>query len=128
MIDQRLTIQINKPLKHIISFVLNPKNTPLWIDSLVKEETNEWPVKVGSIYRNQNRNGEWNEYVLSELKDDGFTMFQKDGNYHVKYTLTPISDNSTDFEYYEWVDNGELQEPFTIEVLEKLKQVMEKND
>lgn len=125
MKDKRLTIRISKPLNEIISFVLNPKNTHLWIDSIVIEETNEWPVKEGSIYRNQSQNGNWNEYTLTELKDSGFTMVQKDGNYHVKYTLTPISDNSTNFEYYEWVEDGELQEPFTIDILEKLKQVIE---
>ncbi|KKR80212.1 MAG: hypothetical protein UU73_C0005G0032 [Candidatus Daviesbacteria bacterium GW2011_GWA1_41_61] len=125
MKDKRLTIQIDKPVSEIISFVLNPKNTPLWIGSLVKEETSEWPVKVGSIYRNQSQNGTWNEYTLTELKNNSFTMVQKDGNYHVKYTLTPISDNSTNFEYYEWMENGELQEPFTTDILEKLKQVIE---
>ena len=121
----RLSIQIEKPVSEIISFVLNPKNTPLWIDSIVKEETNEWPVKLGSIYRNQSQNGDWNEYTLAELKDNGFTMVQKDGNYHVQYTLTPLSGNSTDFEYYEWVESGELENPFTIEILEKLKKVLE---
>lgn len=118
-------IQINKPVSQIISFVLNPKNTPLWIDSIKKEETNEWPVKVNSIYKNQDQKGTWNEYVLTELDDNGFTMVQKDGNYHVKYTLTPNGDNCTNFEYYEWVEKDELLEPFTIASLEKLKRVIE---
>jgi len=53
-------------------------------------------------------------------------MTQKGGNYHVSYTLTPINTKTTEFEYYEWVDSGELQEPFTQDILEKLKQVIEK--
>lgn len=125
MKDKRLTIQIKKPVYEIVAFVLNPKNTPLWIESLAKEETNEWPVKVGTIYRNLSKEGKWNEYTLMELRGDGFTMTQKGNNYHVKYTLTPVNKNTTMFEYYEWVDQGELEEPFAIEVLQKLKEVIE---
>ena len=125
MKNKRLKIQINKPVSEILSFTLNPKNTPLWIESLVKEETNEWPVKVGTIYRNQNKSGKWNEYTLTELKDNEFTMTQKDGNYHVRYTLTPVDDKTTEFEYYEWVDDGQLEEPFIQEILNKLKEVIE---
>lgn len=107
MKDKRLTIQIDKSSDEIIAFTLNPKNTPLWIESLVKEETSEWPVKVGTVYRNQNKKGEWNEYTLTELKENSFTMTQKDGNYYVRYTLTPVDAKTTEFEYYEWVDNGQ---------------------
>jgi hypothetical protein len=123
--NKKLTVQINKTPSEIIAFVLNPQNTPVWIESLVKEETNEWPPKEGTLYRNQNKKGEWNEYVLTELKVNGFTMTQKDGNYHVKYLVTPIDEEATEFEYYEWVDKGELQEPFTQDILKKLKQVIE---
>lgn len=119
-------IQIEKPMNEIISFLLNPINTPLWIDSLVKEETSEWPVKVGSTYRNQNRDGVWNEYTLTELNERSLTMVQKGGNYHVRYTLTPLDKGVTGLEYYEWVGSGDLPEPFTTHILEKLKQVLER--
>lgn len=125
MKDNKLTIRINKPAQEIIAFTLNPKNSPVWIESLIKEEASDWPVKVGTIYRNQNRNSEWNEYVLTELKEDGFTMTQKNRDYHVRYTLTPINTKTTEFEYYEWVNSGELQDPFTQDVLEKLKKILE---
>lgn len=125
MKSKRLTIQIRKSVKAVVSFVLNPKNTPLWIDSISKEETNELPVKVGTIYRNLNKDGIWNEYTLTDLNENRFTMVQKDGNYHVQYTFSQKDKGFTKFEYYEWVNKGDLFKPFTIDILQKLKKVVE---
>jgi len=41
MKNKKIVIQINKPIDEVFSFTLNPKNTPLWVDSVVFEETNE---------------------------------------------------------------------------------------
>lgn len=121
----QLKVVINKPAAEVFAFTTDPKNTPRWIDSIVVEETNEWPVKLGSIYRNQNRHGEWAEYKVTQFEPNKSFIFSKKGSaYHVRYTFTPVSDNQTELEYYEWVDRGEL-EPFTQEALDKLKHVME---
>jgi uncharacterized protein YndB with AHSA1/START domain len=125
MKDKKLTIIINKPVNEVFSFTTNPDNTPKWIDSIVHEETNEEP-KLGTIYKNQNQQGNWAEYQMTEYdKDKTFTMSQIGSNYHVKYTLTSTTDHQTEFEYYEWVDNGTLEEPFTQDALEKLKTILE---
>lgn len=126
MKDKKIVIQINKSPTDIFTFVLNPANTPLWIDSAVKEEVNEKPTRLGSIYKNRDKEGKWSEYVITAFDPDKmFEMTSRDGNYHVKYTFRPINENLTEMEYYEWVDNDELEEPFTIEILEKLKRVLE---
>ena len=126
MRNNKLVISISKPVREIFTFVLNPKNTQKWIDSILVEETNEWPVKKGTIYRNKSINDIWIEYKLSDFKkDEMFVMTKSDNNYHVKYTFTPVNESTTQLTYYEWVDRGELDEPFTLQVLEKLNSVLE---
>lgn len=38
------------------------------VESIVVEETKEWPSRLGTIYRNQNDKGKWTEYKLTEYK------------------------------------------------------------
>jgi len=124
--DKRLKIIINQPSDVVFNFTLDPKNTPKWIDGIEQEITSEWPVKIGSTYRNQGSNGDWNEYELVDIeKDKTFTLSQKNGDYSVRYTFDSQKDNSTEFEYYEWVDTGELDDTVSQKTLEKLKEVIE---
>ncbi len=126
MKDLRLTIQINKPVHEVFSFTLNPANTPLWVSSIVKEEVNEQKTRLETVYRNVNQGGEWSEYEITEYKENElFTMSKKNGNYHVRYIFKPINENTTQLEYYEWVDEGDLEDPFTMDILEKLKNLLE---
>lgn len=125
--DKRLTIQINKPVAEVFEFTTNPKNTPLWIDFIAVKETNEWPVKLGTVYRNKGSNSPWSEYEMTEFEENKtFTLSKKNGDYHVRYVFTPLTNSSTEMEYYEYVDKGDIEEPFTIEILQKLKEVVEK--
>lgn len=122
----KLTVQINKPSSFVFQFTLDPKNTPLWIDSIVEEEVNEVPTKVGTIYRNLNKENVWSEYIVTKYeKDKNFEFVSRDKNYHVRYTFVSKGDSVCELEYFEWVENGELENPFNIKVLEKLKSILE---
>jgi hypothetical protein len=126
MKSNKLVVKINKPAPEVFAFVLNPDNTPSWISSIVKEEVNEKPTKISTIYRNQNQGGKWSEYTVTAYDENKLFIFtSSDGNYSVRYTFTPVDSNTTEVEYYEWVNQGDLEEPYTIEVLNKLKSVLE---
>ncbi len=128
MKDNKLVVKILKPSELVFAYYTNPKNTSLWWDAVIIEETSDWPIKIGTKYRSQSRETKnWNEYTVTDLKENEvFELTSKDGNYHVRYTHKPINDNSMELEYYEWVDKGELEEPFTMDILDLLKTAIEK--
>lgn len=122
MKENKIVIEINCTASKIFKFTLDPANTYLWIDSIVSEETNESPTKLGTEYRNLNKQGKWAVYEIVRFEPDRmFEMKQKNSSYRVRYTLEPISDDKTRLAYFEWVDEGDLEEPFSPIVLEKLQ-------
>ena len=126
MKENKLTIRINKSVHEVFTFTITPPNSTRWIDSIVKEETNEWPVRIGTIYKLQDKNGEFSEVVVMAIKENKFVEWvSKDQVYHCCYTFKSIDKNTSELEYYEWVDEGELEGPFTSDVLEKLKSLVE---
>ncbi len=123
----KVTILIQKPASDVFTFVITPPNSALWIPLIVKEEINEWPIQVGTEYTLTNSNGESFKAIVSAFKENKFIEWDSRGGiYHCRYTLTPINNNSTELEYYEWIDTGEIDKPFTTQVLTKLKSVIEK--
>lgn len=128
MKQNKLTIRINRPIAEVFKFTTNPENTPKWIEWMHTEETNEWPVKLGSTYRNKSsEDGEWDVYKVSAYEEKKvFELTSKDGAYQVKYTYTPLSETETELEYLEWMNEGELSNPFPQSAMEKLKFELEK--
>ena len=126
MKENKLTIIINKPINKVFEFSTNPKNTHLWVDSIKEERTNEYPPRMGTIYKNHWDTTTRDSYSVVEFEQDKlFTLTDMDENYHVRYTYKEM-EGQTEMEYFEWMATGNLSNPYTIDVLEKLKSVMEK--
>jgi hypothetical protein len=126
MKSNKLVISFNKSVHEVFLFTITPPNSAKWIPDVIKEETNELPIHVGTVYKLQTKNGNSFEVTVSEFKENkSVEWISTDKNFHCRYTYRPLDENSSELEYYEWVDKGELDEPFTMEVLEKLKSVIE---
>jgi len=126
MKENTLTISIKKSVHEVFLWLLDPKNTPLWVSGVVKEERNDESTKLGTIYRNCGENGKWNEYEIIEFEEDKlFTFSLRGGNYACRYTFeSPLLDE-TKLTYFEWVKSGDIEDPFTQDILEKLKRALE---
>ena len=127
MKENNIIIIIDKPVKDVFEFTTNPKNTPFWIDSISEEVAEEYPPRIGTVYKNRSEGSVWSFYKVTEFKKDAvFMLSDLEGNYFVRYTYTPLDKNRTKMGYFEWVEKGELEKPFTHEILQKLKKVIEK--
>ena len=125
MQENKISIIINKPVEEVFEFTTNPKNTPLWVSFIDEEITDEYPPKIGSVYRNR-RGDSWNDSVVSEFEPNRVFKLEND-TFSVKYSYKKISENETEMQYLECVKQGILAKPFTKEVLEKLKKIIESN-
>lgn len=126
MKENRLTISINKQLHDVFLFCITPPNSTKWIPDIIHEETSEWPVKVGTIYTLTNNKGEMSRVIISQIvNDEMIEWVSEDGNYHCRYTFKSFEPNITKLQYNEWVDKGEIDGPFSVEILDKLKEVLE---
>jgi hypothetical protein len=126
MKENRLLIKIDRSIASVFEFTTNPANTPYWIEHLEIEETSEYPPKLGTTYKNRDASGMWSAYTVTALIPNSiFELTAADGNYHVRYSYDQIQIDSTSMEYFEWVDQGELDQPFTQPILDKLKAVIE---
>jgi uncharacterized protein YndB with AHSA1/START domain len=126
MRENKVKITINRPVEEVFEFTTNPKNTHLWIPSIQEELADEFPPKIGTQYKNRGESFNWDFYRVMEYHPPKiFTLSDLNGDYHVRYTYKKLDDNTTEMEYFEWMEHSELKNPFTQDILDKLRSVME---
>ena len=126
MKENKIPVFINKSSAEVFEFIINPKNTPQWFDSIAKEVA-DLPIVIGTKYVNFNSADQRGEYIVSKFEPNAvFQLDSVDSDYKVRYTLREISKNETELEYFEWVDSGELKNPCSVNVLQKLKNILER--
>ena len=127
MKENKIAVIVNRQIDEVFEFTTNPQNTHLWIPSISEEVTEKYPPKINTRYKNRGEDEDWNEYkVVDFQKNKIFVLSDLDENYFVKYTYRKLDDNKMEMEYFEWMTDGELEKPFTKDILENLKKVIEK--
>lgn len=86
----------------------------------------EYPPKINTEYRNCGDNTDWSKYRVVDFKKKKiFILFNLEDKYFVKYSYRKLSGNNTEMEYFEWMIDGELSNPFTEDIFRNLKKVIE---
>lgn len=126
MQHNELSIEIRKLPFEVFNYTLNPDNTPLWVDGIVCEEKDTPTPQLGTRYRNKSQSGQWNEYeVVDFIPPKTFTFKQLNSMYMVRYSFEALSGDRTKLTYAEWMESGELESPFDMLPLRKLKGLLE---
>ena len=126
MQENKITIIIDKPIEIVFKFTTNPKNTHLWIPLIEEEIADEYPPKINTQYKNRGKESDWDFYKVLEFQENKiFVLTDLNENYSVKYTYRKLDNKQTEMEYFEWMKNGELNNPFTKDIFLKLKSIME---
>lgn len=125
MKENKLVIFINRLPVEVFDYILNAENIVKWLPSIKYETSTDVPYKLGTVVKDYDHDDNLTEFYISEFKRGKiFTFDQIGSNYHVTYRFKEIN-NGTELEYFEWVDEGELDEPFTVKPLELLKKKIE---
>lgn len=102
MKSNKLKIIINKSVDKVFQFTITPPNSTLWISGIIKEETNDFPIHIGTIYKLENNKGNIYKVVVSNLSINRLIEWtSSNNNYHCRYSYKAINNNITELEYYE---------------------------
>ena len=127
MRKNKISIIISKSINEVFEFTTNPKYTSLWIPSIQEEIATEYPPKIGTLYKNHDKNSDWDFYKVLEYEQDKiFFLSDLQENYQVRYTYKKLNENQTKMEYFEWMKEGQLKNPFSQNILQNLKETLEK--
>lgn len=127
MKENKLTIRIHRLCEEVFEYTTNPANTYLWIDFVAEEIAEHYPPVIWTLYKNHAITSDvWDVYkVKAYIVNELFTLTDSEWNYHVQYTYRAIDDTTTELEYYEWMEDWILSNPFSYSHLERLKKILE---
>ena len=127
MKENKLTIIIDRDIQTVFEYTTNPSNTHVRIDFVAEEIAEHYPPIIWTLYKNHSVDSKiWDIYKVKDfISNKIFTLTDIEWNYHVQYTYCVIDNQKTELEYYEWMKDWILTNPFSSIYLERLKQILE---
>ena len=122
---QTYSIKIAAPIKRVFDVITNPEFTPKWVVNVV-HETRDYPLKVGTVFKDRLRNGDRVEMTVDMLKSPALLRLT-DGEFHEKYRLHAVDKKSTLIHITEWEGEKTLVYGGLREKLIALKKFIEQN-
>ena len=124
MKTNEIRITIESPPEKVFEYTIEPKNTPLWIDSARIETVDTEQINLGTNYIN-------NYGVLTVTDYDRnkfFELINQKTGYVCSYSYRKVNDNETELIYFEYMqDESKLADPMKQESFHKLKEILETN-
>ena len=130
MKDNIITIEIARPVEDVFEFTINPNNTHLWIDSVIKERIDTTEIGLGTKYYQVVRlidgNQGFEQAIISAFIKNKLIEFSYIGTtYKCRYSYKSTIIGTT-LTYIEEAENDEdLSMPMERSTLYKLKKILE---
>ncbi len=125
--ENTLTIIIDKPIKEVFKFTIDPSNTPLWAPHIKKETADPYPPTAGSIYKSKKEASDtWDELIVSEIEENKtFELRSEDNSFYVRYEYSSNGVNQTNLDYTVYLKDKDFDISFIENLLNNLKKVLE---
>jgi hypothetical protein len=126
MKENRLTITIKKPLDEVFVFATQAPNTKYWIPGVIDEAIDTEFVAVGTRHTLTTSDGRSFVVVVAAYKENEYIEWTDEVKiFYCRHEYSTTQQGFTKLDYIEWMEFGELKEPFEQTTMDKLKGVLE---
>ncbi len=124
-----IIVEIKCSVNKVFAYTTDPQNTPKWIHDIAWESRSQEDVKAGTIYKNQNIEGDIQEFLITEIeKDKIFALKRLSDGYICVYHYTQVRENLSELKYEEWNPDGKYFAPMSSDYFQILKKILESDE
>ena len=122
MKTNEIRIEIERPIKDVFEYTLEPQNKSIWCSIITEESVDTEQIGITSIYRNN-----LGSFKVSDYERNIFLeLMSLDEKFQCSYSFRKIDDNTTELIYFEaMLDGSDLTEAMDKKYFKKLKELLE---
>jgi len=122
MKTNEIRIEIERPIKDVFEYTLEPQNKSIWCSIITEESVDTEQIGITSIYINN-----LGSFKVSDYERNIFLeLMSLDEKFQCSYSFRKIDDNTTELIYFEaMLDGSDLTEAMDKKYFKKLKELLE---